>query len=102
MAGRRGGARPTRSDADGRGYQRPVRFRAEVEQAGRTATGITVPDDCAAALAARPAARAFFDGLAPGQRKAFGTPITGAKAPQTRRRRIDKAVAALVEGKKRV
>ena len=63
---------------------------------------VAVPDDFAAALAARPAARAFFDGLAPGQRKAFVTPITGAKADATRRRRIDWAVAALAEGKKRV
>jgi hypothetical protein len=63
---------------------------------------VAVPDDLAAALAALPTARAFFDGLAPGQRKAFVTPIAGAKTPETRQRRIDKAVAALTEGKKRV
>ena len=63
---------------------------------------VAVPDDFAAALKALPDARSFFDGLAPGQRKAFVTPITEAKAPETRRRRIDKAVAALAEGKKRV
>ena len=74
----------------------------EVESGTRD---VAVPDDFAAALAAlaaQPAARAFFDGLAPGQRSAFVTPITGAKAADTRRRRIDKAVAALTEGKKRV
>ena len=79
-----------------------MEFRAEVEQAGKTATGITVPDEVIEAQGAQRAARAFFDGLAPGQRKAFVTPITGAKAADTRRRRIDKAVAALAEGKKRV
>ena len=71
----------------------------EVESGTRD---VPVPADFAAALAARPVARMFFDGLAPGQRKAFVTPITGAKADDTRRRRIDQAVAALAEGKKRV
>ncbi|HEY5108394.1 MAG TPA: YdeI/OmpD-associated family protein [Acidimicrobiales bacterium] len=63
---------------------------------------VAVPDDLAAALAALPTVRAFFDGLAPGQRRAFVTPIAGAKTPETRQRRIGKAVAALTEGKKRV
>ncbi|HEX7459841.1 MAG TPA: YdeI/OmpD-associated family protein [Acidimicrobiales bacterium] len=71
----------------------------EVESGNRD---VALPDDFAAALAARPTARVFFDGLAPGQRKAFVTPIIGAKAPETRKRRIDKAVAALAEGKKRI
>jgi len=76
-----------------------VDVTVEVESGTRE---VAVPDDFAAAVAAKPPARAFFDGLAPGQRKAFVTPITEAKTPETRQRRIAKAVAALAEGKERV
>jgi hypothetical protein len=63
---------------------------------------VEVPDDLAAALDARPGARAFFDGLTASQRKAFVTPIEAAKAADTRERRVTKAADALAAGQKRV
>ena len=56
---------------------------------------VAVPDDLAAALAdTRPA----FDALAPSRRKAIVTAVNEAKAPETRRRRIEKAVETLRAG----
>ncbi len=63
---------------------------------------VEVPDDLAAALAARPGAREFFDGLTASQRKAYVTPIEAAKAADTRERRVTKAADALAAGQKRV
>jgi hypothetical protein len=60
---------------------------------------VVVPDDFAEALAAVPAARAFFDGLSYSQRRWFVLGIEEAKKPETRLRRIDKAVARLAEGR---
>jgi len=60
---------------------------------------VVVPDDFAEALAAVPAARAFFDGLSYSQRRWFVLGIEEAKKPETRVRRIDKAVARLAEGR---
>jgi hypothetical protein len=53
------------------------------------------PEDLAAALAAAPGARAAFDALAPSRRKAIVTGVEGAKAADTRARRVAKAVAEL-------
>lgn len=53
-----------------------------------------VPDDLAAALDAA-GRRAAFDALAPSHRKEHVRSVTEAKAEATRRRRIDKVVAAL-------
>lgn len=60
-----------------------------------------VPDDLAEALAAHPEAARFFEALTASQQKGFVTPIQAAKAPDTRQRRIDKAVEALRAGCKR-
>jgi hypothetical protein len=60
---------------------------------------VTVPDDLAAALAADPAAKAHFDGLAYSHRRRHVMAIDDAKTPETRARRIDKAVAMLREGR---
>lgn len=60
---------------------------------------VVVPDDFAEALAAVPAAQAFFDGLSYSQRRWFVLGIEEAKKPETRVRRIDKAVARLAEGR---
>ena len=57
---------------------------------------VTVPDDLAAALTAE--ARAAFDGLSFSRRRALVEPIEAAKTPETRQRRIDKAVAELAPG----
>ena len=58
---------------------------------------VEVPDDLAAALEAA-GARAAFDALAPSHRKEHVRAITEAKAPETRQRRIDKAVAKVASG----
>jgi hypothetical protein len=60
---------------------------------------IAVPDDFAKALDAEPAARRFFDGLSHSQKQWFVLPIEDAKAPETRQRRIAKAVLRLREGR---
>lgn len=62
---------------------------------------IEVPDDLAAALEHAPDAKAFFDGLTASQQKGFTTSVTTAKKPETRQRRIERAVAALKQGEKR-
>ena len=56
---------------------------------------IEPPRDLAAALAANPTAQAAWDKLAPSHRKAHVTAIEGAKATDTRARRVEKAVATL-------
>ena len=60
---------------------------------------VAVPPDFAEALAAEPAARRFFDGLSYSQRRWFVLGIEDAKTPETRQRRIDKAVARLAGGR---
>ena len=73
----------------------------EVELAPDTAPReVEVPADLAAALAAEPEARAFFDGLSYSNRRWFVLSVEGAKTPETRLRRVDKAVAMLREGRK--
>ena len=61
---------------------------------------VTLPSDFVAALATHPEARRFFDGLTHSQRRAFVEPIEDAKKPETRERRIKRAVTALREGRK--
>lgn len=90
------------------GRMRPAGLR-EVEQAradGRwerayqSQSRITVPDDLAAALAANPRAREFFNTLDGTNRYAVLYRITSAKRPETRAKRIDTFVAMLSEHKK--
>src|SRR4030065_428750 len=50
-----------------------------------------------AAPAAEPEARAFFDGLSYSNRRWFVLSIDGAKTPETRQRRVDRAVEMLRE-----
>ncbi|MFC0681211.1 YdeI/OmpD-associated family protein [Lysobacter korlensis] len=56
---------------------------------------IEVPDDFAAALEQDAVAKAAFERLAPSHRRAHVDAITGAKAADTRQRRIDAALAKL-------
>lgn len=63
----------------------------EVGTAPRT---VEVPEDLAAALAEADA-RAAFDALAPSARKAHVTNVEGAKAPETRARRVAAIVTKL-------
>jgi bacteriocin resistance YdeI/OmpD-like protein/uncharacterized protein DUF1905 len=60
---------------------------------------VTVPPDFAAALEADPAARRFFDGLSYSNKRRVVMPIEDAKTPETRQRRIAKAVGTLHEGR---
>jgi hypothetical protein len=70
----------------------PVDVEITVDTEPRT---IEVPDDFAAALEQDTAAKAAFERLAPSHRRAHIDAITGAKAADTRRRRIDAALAKL-------
>jgi bifunctional DNA-binding transcriptional regulator/antitoxin component of YhaV-PrlF toxin-antitoxin module len=56
---------------------------------------VTVPDDLAAALDAEPAARAAFDALTHSNKRAHVLSVEGAKAADTRTRRILKIVQSL-------
>lgn len=58
---------------------------------------VELPDDFAAALAARPGARAAFEALPPSHRREHVRAIDEAKRPETRLRRIEAAVAKLGE-----
>jgi hypothetical protein len=69
------------------------------EEAGnkvkKPAAEAAVPPDLAAALAASPAAQAAWAGLSPSHRRAHVEAVEEAKKPETRARRIAKAVAEL-------
>jgi bacteriocin resistance YdeI/OmpD-like protein/uncharacterized protein DUF1905 len=62
---------------------------------------IDVPNDLGRALDAEPAARRTFDALSYSNQRFWVEPIVGATSDETRRRRIDKAVATLREGRAR-
>ena len=62
---------------------------------------VEVPPDLGAALDAVPAARKTFDGLSYSNQRFWVEPIVAAKAPETRARRIEKALATLREGRPR-
>lgn len=73
-----------------------VAVELELESAERT---VEVPEALAAALAADPAAKEGFDGLAYSHRKEYARWIAEAKKEETRERRVAKALAQLREGK---
>ncbi len=75
-----------------------VEVDVQLDSAPRT---IDVPDDLARALDAEPEARRTFDGLSYSNRRWHVESITGAKADETRRRRIAKSVDMLREGRAR-
>jgi hypothetical protein len=62
---------------------------------------VALPPDFAAALDREPAARRTFDALSPSNQGWHVSAIEGAKAEETRLRRIEKSVAALREGRPR-
>ncbi len=57
---------------------------------------VEAPGDLRAALDANPAAQAAWDKLAPSHKKAHVTAIEGAKAPETRARRVTKTIETLL------
>ena len=61
---------------------------------------VTVPADFATALDRHPEAKLFFEGLSYSNRLRHVLAIEGAKTPETRLRRIEKAIAMLQEQKK--
>ena len=73
-----------------------VDVELELDTAPRT---VEVPEDFAAALAPYPEARAFYDKLNYSERRWFVLGIDDAKTPETRQRRIDKAVERLRSGR---
>lgn len=107
-----------------------MKFAADIEQTGRTATGIVVPDAIVQALGAggdrveveleldidprvvsvpqdfrdalekSPTAAALFDGLAYSHRLRYVLSVEDARTTETRRRRIATAVEMLTAGKK--
>jgi hypothetical protein len=60
---------------------------------------LTMPADFQEALAGDAAARRFFESLSYSRKQRFTVPIEQAKAPETRQRRIDKAVTDLRQGR---
>ena len=78
--------------ATGRGAGDGVEVRLDVDDAPRT---VDVPDDLAAELARDEAAQAAWDKLSPSRRRAHAESITGAKAADTRARRVAKVLDAL-------
>lgn len=84
----------------GAGIEAGDQIEVELER-DDTAPALEVPADLTAALATAPAARAFFDGLAPSHRKEYVRWIEEPKKPETRAARVEKALALLSEGKSR-
>jgi Bacteriocin-protection, YdeI or OmpD-Associated/Domain of unknown function (DUF1905) len=62
---------------------------------------IEVPEDLGAALSQQPAAGAFFATLSNSLQRYHVDNINAAKTPDTRQRRIDKAIGLFLAGKKR-
>jgi uncharacterized protein YdeI (YjbR/CyaY-like superfamily) len=81
-----------------------MRFRTTVELGGRTATGLPVPaevvDGLGAALEGDDAARRAFAQLPYSHRQRHVLAVEAAKAPETRHRRIEKALEMLREGRR--
>jgi hypothetical protein len=72
-----------------------VEVEVELDTAPRE---VEVPDDLAAALGARPGARDRFDALSYSQQLQHVLAVTGAKAAETRARRVDAVVSAVLDG----
>jgi Bacteriocin-protection, YdeI or OmpD-Associated/Domain of unknown function (DUF1905) len=69
--------------------------------AATTPREVDVPADFAAALAADERAGAFFGKLSNSVQRYHADNINAAKTPETRQRRIDKAIALFLDGKQR-
>jgi len=60
---------------------------------------VAVPADLAEALAVDADAKRFFDGLSYSNKRWYVLPIEGAKSPETRQRRVAKALEMMHEGR---
>ncbi|MGY1746227.1 YdeI/OmpD-associated family protein [Blastococcus sp. SYSU D00695] len=76
----------------------PVRVTLTVADTPRE---VVVPEDLAAALAADPTAGTFFAGLSNSLQRYHCDNVAGAKTPETRQRRVEKAIALFREGRQR-
>jgi hypothetical protein len=76
----------------------PIRVTLTLAEGPRE---VEMPLDFAEALAADPKAAAFFAGLSNSLQRYHVDTINGAKAADTRRRRVEKAIALFREGRKR-
>lgn len=76
----------------------PITVTLTVADAPR---GVNMPADFAAALADHRDAGAFFATLSNSVQRYHIDNINGAKAPETRQRRIDKAIGLFLDGKPR-
>ena len=75
-----------------------VQVTLELDTAPRE---LEVPPELAAALDAAPDAKAFFDGLSYSNRRVFTLSVEGTTNPETRARRVEKAIALMREGRVR-
>ncbi len=73
-----------------------IEVTLELDTAPRIAE---VPEDFQEALNNQPAAGQAFDGLSYSKKQGLLIPIKDAKTAETRQRRIEKAMAQLMEGK---
>ncbi len=62
---------------------------------------LAVPPELAAALEADPVAKAFFDGLSYSNKRVFTLSVEGTNNPETKARRVEKAIALMREGRVR-
>jgi hypothetical protein len=85
-------------DAAGVAAGAVVDVNLELDTAERV---VEVPEDLAAALKRDKKAKAFFEGLSYSQQRWFTLSVEGAKKPETRQRRVDKAIEMLREGRAR-
>src|SRR3954454_6461652 len=62
---------------------------------------LDVPAELATALDAAPDAKAFFEGLSYSNKRVFTESVTGTSNPETKARRVEKAIALMREGRVR-
>jgi hypothetical protein len=75
-----------------------VQVTLELDTAPRE---LEVPPELAAALDADATAKAFFDGLSYSNRRVFTLSVEGTNNPETKARRVAKAIALMREGRVR-
>ena len=75
-----------------------VQVTLELDTAPRE---LEIPPELATALDADPQARAFFDGLSYSNRRVFTLSVEGTSNPETKARRVEKAIALMREGRVR-
>ena len=75
-----------------------VQVTLELDTAPRE---VEVPPELAAALAEAPDAKAFFDGLSYSNKRVFTLSVEGTSNPETKARRVEKAIGLMREGRVR-